>query len=277
MKKSLITAIAISLFLIIENQSYTKPAEPQVKGGFKNCSVTDYRYKSGKIDMKAGVKTYSSTFDDKGNQIELVTYEDNKLSQRIKVENKYNPKGLIIETVYFDAAGKPYTKFTYGYDEKTNMVYDTNYNNKGEVTQRGFYKYDGNNFLIEETHEVRIDSAEFVKGTTYYKNDKYGNKIEESAIHSSNASVEVNAEVNLETKESKNDIKTSESKGPIETVTYEYKYDDKHQIIRDVRNGIGGTKLIHEYKYDKFGNMIEQISFDDNNKPALKTVFEYSK
>jgi hypothetical protein len=277
MKKGLIAALVISFLFIGQVQCFSKPVQPQVKGGFKTCTATDYRYKAGKVDMKSGVKNFTQIFDDKGNQIEIISYDDNKIPHKNIITNKYNSMGLLSESVYLDNSGKPHIKFTYYYDDKMNRIFDTTYNSAGEVTERGSYKYDENDYMIQETHEVRIDSNEFYKGSTYFKNDKYGNKIEEAAIHSSNISIQATAELNLDNKESKNEIKTEETQAPLEKVTYEYKYDDKQNIIKEVRNGIGGTKLVKEYKYDNFGNITEQIYFDDNGKPGLKTVFEYSK
>jgi hypothetical protein len=264
--------------VLIQSSIFAKPYEPQVKGGFKSCTVTEYRYKPGKIVLKNGEMSYAQNYDDKGNQIELIYYENNKISSRNKVENKYNAAGLLSESVYFDKTGKVSTKFTYSYDDKTNLIGNVTYNAKGEVTERGTYVYDKNNFMIEETHEVRIGENEFYKGTTNYINDAKGNKIAEIAVRSSNVSVSVNAEVNLEDKDkNKSEVKTEESAAPPDTVKYEYQYDDKGNITKETRISFDGFKLIKGYKYDEFGNLKEQIYFDENDKPVMTTVFEYGK
>ena len=58
---------------------------------------------------------------------------------------------------------------------------------------------------------------------------------------------------------------------------YEYKYDNKGNILRQVRTSFDSFKLIQEFKYDEFGNVTEQIDLDENNLPLGKTVFVYSK
>ena len=146
---------------------------------------------------------------------------------------------------------------------------------------RGSYVYDLNNFLISETHDNNIGDNEFISGTTYYKNDAQGNRIEESSMNSLDISAEVSAEINFDDNnfptESKTEDISIQNSTSSEKITYEYEYDENNNIIKQIRYGIGGTKLIHGFKYDSFGNILERISFDENEKPALKTVFEYSK
>ena len=89
MNKYLITSLMICFYFTFQYPGYSKPAEPQVKGGFRSCTATEYRYKSGKIDQKTGQKSSTVIFDEKGNQIELISYEENKISQKYKIENKY--------------------------------------------------------------------------------------------------------------------------------------------------------------------------------------------
>lgn len=276
MKFKLLISLFLSYIFLFQYQTFTKPAEPQVKGGYKTCTVTEYRYTAGKPNKKGDLQ-YKQILDEMGNQIGIISYVENKKTYKNKIENKYNSSGLLSETIYFDIEGKASVKFTFTYDERTNKISDVTFNSAGEVTSRGFYKYDGNNYLIEETHEVRIVNDEFGTGKTFFKNDSRGNKIEESANHSSEFSVEVSAEVDLGDNKSKSEVLQEQSPASLENVTYEYEYNDKNQIIRDVRNGIGGTKLIHGYSYDKFGNILERISYDENDKPALKMVYEYGK
>ncbi len=72
-------------------------------------------------------------------------------------------------------------------------------------------------------------------------------------------------------------VKLEQTPTELDKVTYQYEYNDKNQIIKDIRYGIGGTKLIHGYSYDEFGNITELISFDEDGKPAVKLVYEYGK
>jgi hypothetical protein len=282
MKKNTFALFIISYLAIIQCQCFTKPYEPQVKGGYKSCTATEYRYKSGKIVNKSGEKINTVIIDDKGSPIESIYYENNKISQKNKSINKYDSKNLLIETVIFDGTGKPMYKIAFAYDEQTNMIGDTTYKlTDGDVWQRGSYKYDKNNFLIEETHEVRIDSNEFSKGTTYYKNDKNGNKIEESAIRSLDISANVSSEVNLNNKDNQSKSETSvQSNSNYSTVKYEYKYDKNNNIIKQTRIGIDDFKLVKEYKYDNFGNIIEEFypsDDSDKDKNSMRRVYEYSK
>jgi hypothetical protein len=275
MKLKLFISLILSFIFLAENMSFSKPAEPQVKGGYKTCTVTEYRYTAGKPNKKGEIQ-YKLIFDDKGNQIEIVSYDENKKTYKNKVSNKYNASGLLSETIYFDIEGKASVKFTYSYDERMNLITDITYDKDDKKTAKGSYFYDENDFLVKEVHEFYTDN-DVATGVTYFKNDKFGNKLEESANHSSEISVEVSAEVDLGNNTSKSEVLQEQSPAELDKVTYEYEYNDKNQIIKDIRNGIGGTKLIHGYSYDKFGNILERISYDENNKPAVKLVYEYGK
>jgi hypothetical protein len=282
MKKKLIAFLIIGFLLAGQYYSFAKPYEPQVKGGFKSCTTTEYRYKAGKIVNKSGEINETRNFDDKGNMVEVISYEQNKMSNKYKMTLKYDSRNLPIEEISFDENVKPKFKVTYAYDEKSNKIGDTSLLvSKGEVWQRGSYKYDKNNFLIEETHEVRIDSNQYSKGTTYFKNDDKGNKIIESAVRSAEISAEVNSEQNLSDKDgrSKDDVKV-QSKGEYSAVTYKYNYDSKGNIIKIIRISTDGYKFVKEFKYDQFGNVTEEFyppADDDKEKYSLRRVFVYKK
>lgn len=275
MKTGIMFAFVISMSLVFQYQIYSKPAEPQVKGGYKSCTVTEYRYTSGKQNKKGEIQ-YKQILDEKGNPVESISFGEKSKTYRNKIENKYNSVGLLSEMVMYSIEGKQAVKYTYNYDERNNLIADISYDNKGKKTAKGSYFYDINGFLIKETHELYYDSDTSV-GVTYFKNDKFGNRIEESANHSSEFSAEVSAEVDLGGNQSESVVKIEQAPTELDKVTYQYEYNDKNQIIKDIRYGIGGTKLIHGYTYDQFGNITELISFDEDGKPAVKLVYEYEK
>ena len=272
--------VSILLFLLfsLQFQISAKPYQPAVKGGFKSCTVTEYRYNDSKDMAKSGQISYSLSLDEKGNPIEMIYYDNNKISSLHKIINNYNSKGLPVESIFCDAMGKAAERHCFVYDDATNMVLDTLFNSKGEATTIGHHIYDKNNFMTEEIYEVKIDTNEFSKGVTYFKNDKHGNKIEESANRSMSVTAEVSGEINLETGKSKKDAKVVESTDKnLDKVTYEYKYDDKGNILRSVRTSFDNYKFVKEYKYDEFGNIKEELSPDEKGKIIMKMVYEYKK
>jgi YD repeat-containing protein len=263
--------------LICQFQCFAKPYQPQVKGGFKSFTTTEYRYDAGKPTPKSVEKISTTILDKNGNMVETIFYEKGKITQKFKITNKYDEKGLLIETIYFDMKGKPFNKNSYNYDSRTNKINDTTKNASGEITQIGTYVYDKNDFLIQEIHKVRIDKDEFSTGVTYFKNDKFGNRIEEYANNTSEISANVSSEINLDDKaKNKSDVSV-QSKNSGTKITYNYKYDKQNNIIKDVRTSFDNFKLVHEYKYDEFGNITEILYPDDKGKIVMKNVNEYSK
>jgi len=253
-----------------------KPYEPQVKGPFKTCTVYENRTTSGKFNPKSRVISYIQTFDNNGNTIEMISYSNGKKEGKSKVENKYNDKGLLISTKYFDPTEKYFSLNTYGYDDKNNLIADTNFSMQNEITRKSVYIYDENNFLIQTIYEFKVEN-DWIKSPNYFKNDKFGNVIEESSKHSSETTFEVSIEADLSTGGTQSNVSQIESEADLEKVTYQYKYDEKNRVIWSLRNGIGGTKLIYSFKYDNYGNVIEEISYDENDikKPLLKREYEY--
>lgn len=273
MKSVLITILSIVFTLNIID---AKPYEPQAKGSFKICTVYENRTKTGKFDSKLRQKSYIQKFDNNGNAIEIESFYQGKSEGIIKIENKYNGDGLLISKKQFDPSGKYFALMTYGYDNNKNLIADTSFSMQNEIQQKSIYKYDHNNFLIVEIHEFKVEN-DWIQSPTFYKNDKFGNKIEESSKHSSESTIEVSIEADLSSGNSQSSINTQENEVNLEKVSYEYKYNDNNQVIWSLRNGIGGTKIIYSFKYDKQGNIIEEISYDeiDINKPLLKREYEY--
>ena len=211
MIKNIIAVLILLFMMIIQYQSYAKPAQPQVKGGFKSCNAFDYKYKSGKIDKKSEVKSYTQNYDEKGNVIEIISFEKNKISQKNKIENKYNDKDLLVETVYLDEAGKAVMRYAYIYDAKLNKIADRTFNNAGKETANTIYKYDNNDFLIEAVYNIINDNKVENTSSIAFKNDNYGNKIEEYSNHSSDISISVTSEYKLDNSSSKSEMNTEQS------------------------------------------------------------------
>ncbi len=249
MKTALIIMFLI-LSIFVQN-AISKPEKPQVIGGFTKCEVTEIRYKpagSNKIESKTKINTI--IYDENGNTIEVNDYDKGKISYTSKVKNKYNDKKLVIESEYYDKDGKIFLKNTYEYDKNLNKIASHTFNQKNEESSSVKYIYDKNDFLTKEIYYNRENKKDVFTNSNTLKNDKFGNRIEE-----------INEQIS----------------GSKSTVTYEYKYDSKNNIIREVRTSFDNYKFIREYKYDEFGNMIETHYFDDNGKLAMIVKYEYSK
>ncbi len=244
----------ILLFVILNlliQIAISKPEKPSVSGGFTKCDEIEIRYEpAGSNKIKSKIKVGTTIFDEKGYLIKMISYDEGKVSFTGILKNKYNENNLIIESEYYTDAGKMFRKETYEYDKNMNKIFSHTYNEKNEEVSSIKYDYDKNNFLIKEIYYIRENNKDVFTNSNTLKNDKNGNRIEE-----------INEQ-----------ISGSQSK-----VIYQYKYDDKNNIIREVRTSFDNYKFIREYKYDEFGNMTETHYFDDNGKLALIRKLEYSK
>ena len=239
----------VCVFLAVGYSSYAKPYQPQVKGGYRHCMSIEYRAQDGKPMSKIGQNRDSLVIDEHGNQIELISFSEGKLSQSNKIANRYNDKGQLSEATYYSADGKPVVTYAYTYDDNANLVGESTKNSDGKVTAKANHKYDRANILIQTDYIIIEDGKEVVTNSDLYKNDNNGNMI-----------VQTNVQAN----------------GSKMDVTYEYVYDKNKNITKLTRTSFDNYKFVKEFKYDRFGNIIEELYPDDNGKIVMRVVYRFT-
>lgn len=80
-------------------------------------------------------------YDEKGNKIELYSYESNR-NFRNNDTFKYDDKGNLIEFISLYPNGNVYSKDTYKYDEKGNQIEKITFNSNSEIKENITTKYD---------------------------------------------------------------------------------------------------------------------------------------
>ena len=246
-------------------------AQEKIKGGYKNCNVYFYWYKSGNLDINSKNLTRQYQYDEKGNIIEAIDLSleskikykydgnDNMLESKVhntdgsvsisKITRKYDEKGNNIEIVHsasdLDVISIDFTKIIYQYDEKGNIMEEAMYVGRS-FHHKDTYKYDGKGNKIEAVH---YDSDGSVISKFTYKYDEKENKIED-LYHKPDGSV---------------------------SLKNTYKYDEKGNVIEMVEYD-SICSHIYRYKYDEFGNIIETICyFLKGNEPMSKEDYVYTK
>lgn len=272
MKYLFLLLSAISLFPLI---LLSQPANEKVFGGYRSCEIFEVRFKNDKQISKEKVTVLN--FDTLGSICEAIFYDKNKIIAKNKNINKYNEKNLLTESVTLNEKGITISSVKQTYNELGKISTTSMFTQNNEMLYKIYNVYDENGFVIEQIYENRIGEGEYIKNKTIFKNDKFGNKIQDFSNHSSSISVDVSAEIDLgtENKESKLDISNSQAED--NEIRYEYEYDNKNRIITWIRHGIGGTIIKKKYTYDDFNNVIEEFSFDENNKVYLKLENKFKK
>lgn len=214
-------------------------------------------------------------FDNEGNIVERNEYNiDGSLSNKyiVKCESKENT----IEKSLYYPNGSLLGKFIIKFDSHRNIVETDAYQPDGKIVVRSNFKYDENSNQIEKISEQFDDGF---KQRTYNKYDIKGN-----IIDSKTESYQKNDSrgwfcISHETK------KYDDKGNNIEIVILNcvngamirktiQKFDDKGSIIEENNYNVDGGlmyKYIYKFDYDKKGNWIKKIDFE-NEIPAYITI-----
>jgi len=212
-------------------------------------------------------------FNKRGNKLIQKEYGGLLSSYESEYTFKYNRKGNIIkcnglvDSDFLRVPNKFYKIFKY--DNNNNIISEgeyTKYNHK--LSNKYIYKYDNNNNLIEKNYYKSDGSLE--NKSKYKYNDK-GQEIEENYYKSDgNLQEKYISKYNDEGYIiQKNTYKPDGSLSHAGT----YKYDNRWNMIND-----SIFSYTYKYEYDKNGNWISKIEFDNNvKKHIIIRELEYFK
>jgi YD repeat-containing protein len=142
------------------------------------------------------------------NKVQSDLFINGYLFSIVNTEKTYNKQGKVIER-RLQYPSKPVEVVKFAYDKAGNLI--TTYDEGG----KDVLKYDQNDFLIEISYFNKIGKL-YLK--TLYKNDQWGNHIEEQS---------------------------STDGGEFETDNTSYIYDDHHNWIQKTITGHSRTKIIN--------------------------------
>jgi len=232
-----------------ENQNIIEFCEYSSDSSLKNKWIRKYDSNQNLIESnKNGSFKQTYKYDDKGNRIERIFLENNSLATRFSYREtyRYDDKGNKTERYRYSLDDSIILKETYKYDEKRNMI-EWNYYRSSEdsLTDRKTYKYDDNGNQIEYNYTSFLDSSFNKREVTKY--DEKGNIIE---------NITYNRDGNL--------VSTSV-----------FIYNNKGNLIETkLYSSNGGLDQRKTYHYDKVGNLVSWISFDGFDKRKCEYKFD---
>jgi len=193
--------------------------------------------------------------------------------------------GLLSQEIFHSPKGgyKVCTAYIYPYIIGINIpgvkqqIFQMKYDDKGHIVEvntsgteskgtKQIFKYDSKGYLIK-TQTFDLDGKSLK--TVVQKNDDNGNVLE---IIESGPSGKIIKNGVCKTEES-----STKANGAIVPKS-NCKYNSKSQLIEKLeydKDGLLSKK--HIYKYDKFGNQIEDIIYNKSNKAEAKIKYEYKK
>ena len=222
---------------------------------FSHFKLTE---KFGEPVRDGGVLTVSR-YDKMRNKVEEVTYDDNgQITNKVVITNKYDENGNRSgsEIILLDSAEEFRGVRRYG--QQGNLLEELNYS--GEyLLEKNIYKYDDKGNRVEWVGYDADGKAEF-KATDKY--DEKGNRTEEAGY---------------------------DADGKV-TYKHTYKYDGKRndRPVRSNSDDRGQVGVVHydaggqitfealfKHVYDKYGNILETMSYDTNGEIVVKSISKY--
>ncbi len=217
------------------------------KYDYKKRIVEEIFYCSNLSDVYNRVKT---RYNAHGKEIEIARY-DSKDSMESKVIFKYDKNGNHVEAMFYNSEGYN-RKSTFKYNEKNKLLEAIEYNHQDSIEHKLTYKYDDQGNQVEG---ISYNKDLAVNSKTTSKYDSEGNWIESLEYHSDG---KVHKKFTTQY-----DIKNRK----IEWYRTSY-YPNEIQIPQNPKK---------TWKYDLYGNILEEVEYDSTGIPQSKIEYVYSK
>lgn len=257
---------------VIQDYNFNQETEPseeteKIPDGMKKESLmvrqTDFNYE-GEISE---ITRFS--YDAWGNTIQNAVYDENGSLEKYK-EYTYDKNGNKIQDKTFDSTGEIDYWYLYEYDEKGNVVVTKSLDNSGKLMEWNEASYDTEGTLLRKDY---FNKDGVLNGWSSYSYDKKGNLIKnESFDQDGNASGRI--EYTYDDSGALIIEAYYESDDNLSTLyVYEYDEDGNRSEWSDYNvDGIADYK----HKFDKDGNELEFIAFEDNGDISVWVSYEYN-
>jgi hypothetical protein len=274
MKKLIFAVFVFILAASAGGNAKEKKREPDVKGGYRECTVYKYGYFLIMLDVESKRIYQNIRYNEKGFKIEQKTH-DIVLNLSNHETYNYDVKGNLIELLEFGYSDSiVYEKQKFVYDDYNNLL-EINFYIKDTFEFKIIYKYDKYGHQIEELYIIK-DST--IEQQIIYKYDDSGNLIEK-------LSCKFNYPDNY-----KLTYKNDQNGKVVEELSYHYNKYSNSKLFKRYKYNIDGFLIEtleynnedkinwkESYKYDEFGNLIEKKYYKNLYDAVSKFVYIYSK
>lgn len=194
--------------------------------------------------------------------------------------NLFNSEGNLIENITYSSDGEIEYKSIFKYDENTNKTEKEIYNSKRKLEGKWEYNYDDKG-MMKETN-IYDSIGKFIRKVKY-EYDINGRVIEDYKYNSDGILEE---KMVFDYFDLKNKTESIYNFNNDLIIKNDYEYDDDKKLIKQEYNiyGLYGKDIrtLYTYMYTKFdkdGNWIERIQYNEENVPTMITErkIEYYK
>ncbi|MCB9173130.1 MAG: hypothetical protein H6589_00825 [Flavobacteriales bacterium] len=211
-------------------------------------------------------------YDDNGKKLEEKTYHNNIFDQGTTYI--YDERGNIIKEHYFNNEDD-WTDTISEYDDENNLIKYSRFSFTGIFECCYTYKYNNKKQLIEQLHFSPDDKT--LHCVTIYKYDDFGNTIEESE-YSPNGDLTTSTTFKFDANSNLIEKSIYDSDVDKTSIKASYKYNNFGELIEEFQNDAenGYYKTIKFEDYDEHGNWLKSFSIDVNKEiHYLERQIEY--
>lgn len=243
----------------------------KINGNVKTITESGYDAieKFGEVEKSTPEKDKTIThFNPQGNITEEIAFSNVR-------KYKYNKIGKLIEIKEYNK-GKCFSKDTYEYDKKGNLVLKNNYFGPNEqFSYRYIYKYDEKDNLLKMS---TYDPDGSLNSYWMFNHDNAGNVIG-LKTYDSNSNIGGIISYRYDENNNRTEVAEFDKDSTVLRHGNYTEYDNHNNSIKDSSYSVYSEYAnlsYYEYKYDKNNNWTERIHFKDNKAyKVTERVIEY--
>lgn len=273
---SVVCFLISTFFFPLYGQNKSEREQRDYYGSVKTVrtETVEYSFEDGKLKADKRRLDSKEQFDKLGNLLEEVQFSDGEL---LWSEKNVFSSGQLTETFlkHSQFAYLP-DKRVYKYDDAGNLIEENGYNLSGKLVNQSIYVYDEQNRKIQWT-SMSYHPNERSKPHRYtYTYDKQGRLKEEKTFSDEGNGFMPTDSLGRPHKrilvyrdiskwETESYFNTSDAFVKMTTLSYDSKGNEIEDIEYDQNENVK-EKIRYEYKFDKFGNWIEEKTYRWNTE-----------
>jgi YD repeat-containing protein len=229
--------------------------------------TSETRYKYGDDEFRK--ITYK--YDKKTGETEITTTDADDIIKKVTKE-KFNKEGYLTEETEYGPSGDLIYKTIYTYNSSNKVLKETKYNKSGNIQRFTDFIYDNSNNLTEKTTKSSDDNV--IEKVTYLY-DGSGNRTEEN-VYKREGNINEKYTYKYEGNNRIEEIKLNADGKMVYKVTC--KFDGSGNKTERILYAADGETISVKmnYKYDKNGNLSEELESDKLGEKKKVTIYEFN-
>lgn len=285
MKHTILTSLLISLLVLAScsdnSQQKVEPPTrqgwdselPILKGDVESITITQYaiRRASGKIVKFAEESKYLYRFNQRGDVVERVEYDNNNMPSH-RCLYTYDSENRMVEAAWYKNDTLMTWKALYAYDDKGRMIEEAGYNSDGSKLDFTLYTYDA---MGRKTEAACYSGEGVLQLVSFLQYDENG-LLKEDARYYGDGKLGYKYAYNYNESNCLVEIEEYDYEGPVSATKY-IRNDEDRILAEESYDARGTLEDRKAYIYDTKGNVVTVLPTDDFTEPyGFMTEYDIS-